>query len=155
MQIGRRIAFDIGKARIGVAASDFHAILASPQQHIKRVTDEQAVVEMVKAIAEFEPIAVYVGLPVNLRNEVTESTRDSIRLAKLLSAFTPVPVYLIDERLTTSVASKAMTNAGKNQKEQRSSIDSAAATVILEQAIQAERMHGEVQASLAKDYPNA
>ena len=154
MQTGRRIAFDIGKARIGVAASDFHAILASPQEHIKRVTDEQAVVAMVKVIAEFEPIAVFVGLPVNLRNESTDSTRDSIHLAKQLAGLTPCPVYLVDERMTTSVASKAMTNAGKSQKDQRSSIDSAAAAVILEQALEAERKHGSIQAQLAKEYPN-
>ncbi len=155
MQTGRRIAFDVGKARIGVAVSDFHAILASPAEHIKRAADELAVEEMLKVVIEVEATGVYVGLPINLRGESTESTRDAVALAKQLASVTDVPIYLIDERLTTSMASKALSNAGKSTKDQRAFIDSAAATVILEHALEVERRTGEVTAQLAKDYIDA
>ena len=155
MRTGRRVAFDVGKARIGVAVSDFHAILASPSEHIKRTSDEQALTLMRDVLIESEAIEVYVGLPVNLRGESTESTKDAVAIAQQLADLTEIPVYLIDERLTTSVASKAMSNAGKSSKEQRGSIDSAAATVILEQALEVERRNGAVSAMLAKDYSDA
>ena len=155
MQSGRRVAFDVGMARIGVAISDFHAILASPAEHIKRVDDNGAIDSMCAVISENDAIAVYVGLPTNLKNQATASTHDAVALAKALAAKTEVPVYLIDERLTTSVAAKAMRAAGKDSRQQRSFIDSAAAAVILEQALELEKRDGRVNAQLAKEHTDA
>ncbi|MFM6962936.1 MAG: Holliday junction resolvase RuvX [Micrococcales bacterium] len=155
MRSGRRIAFDVGQARIGVAISDFHGILASPAEHIKR-SEIDAAVEMMAAVAiNHDALEIYVGLPINLRGEATESTRDAVAVAKALAGKTDIPVYLIDERMTTSVAAKAMRQAGKSSKEQRAFIDSAAAAVILEQALDAEKRLGSVNTQLAKDYTDA
>ena len=135
--------------------SDFHAILATPAEHIARKSDEQAISEMLRVVADAEAVEIYVGLPVNLKNESTVSTKDAVDMAQSLAALTETPVYLIDERMTTSVARQALTAAGKSSKTQRAYIDSAAAAVILEVALEAERTSGVVTAQLAKDYPNA
>ena len=135
--------------------SDFHAILATPAEHIVRKSDEHAIREMLRVVADAEAVEIYVGLPVNLKNESTASTKDAVDIARSLAALTETPVYLIDERMTTSVARQALTAAGKSLKTQRAYIDSAAAAVILEVALEAERTSGVVTAQLAKDYPNA
>ena len=57
------------------------------------------------------------------------------RLAELTSA----DVRLIDERFSTTSASRALTGAGKSAKKQRPVIDQAAAVVILESALDVDR----------------
>lgn len=140
MRSGRRIAFDVGKARIGVAMSDFHAILATPAPHIVR-TDK--LVDSVNAatvlIAENDCIEAYVGLPVNLQNRATASTEDAISFARLLAEHIPIQVRLIDERFTTTTAAMSLRAAGHTAKDQKSIIDSAAAAIILEQALALEK----------------
>jgi putative Holliday junction resolvase len=53
-----------------------------------------------------------------------------------------VPVRLIDERFTTVAAAERLQAAGKRTREQRGSIDAAAATLILEHALALERAKG-------------
>lgn len=140
MLIGRRYAFDVGKARIGVAASDPHAILCSPQPHIKREGDLEASCKAaLQILISEDAICAYVGLPVNLQNKNTASTRDAIDFARQLQALTEIPVRLIDERLSTTAAAASLREAGHSAKQQKGIIDSAAAAVILEQALAVEK----------------
>jgi putative Holliday junction resolvase len=149
---GRKIALDVGKVRIGVALSDFYNVLSSPQPHIERKTDELALDAVLRLLAEEEIQQIFVGLPTNLRNESTESTRDAIAFAKLLAARTSIPISLLDERLTTNLASTALRSAGKSAKAQRAYIDSAAAAVILESALEFERNTGSVAGQAIGDF---
>jgi putative holliday junction resolvase len=144
MQPGRRVAFDIGKSRIGVAVSDPHGILASPRDFVSRAADdEKTFSDLVDIISEAGAIAVFVGLPANLKNQNTESTRDAIAIARQLAKLAEIPVRMVDERFTTKIASSAMSQAGKSTRHQRAGIDSAAAAIILETALDYERLKEE------------
>lgn len=107
---------------------------------------------MLEVCNEVEAIEIYVGLPINLKGQSTESTKDAVAVAKQLATQSSAPVILVDERLTTTAASRSMTEAGKSVKNQRSYIDSAAAALILEQALETERQTGSVKGTAAKDY---
>ena len=140
MRSGRRIAFDVGKARIGVAISDFHAILATPAAHITRSANlAESVMAAKLLIEEHECVEVYVGLPVNLQNKATASTEDAVAFAKLLAEDSSLEIRLIDERFTTTSAANSLRAAGHTAKDQKSIIDSAAAAIILEQALALEK----------------
>jgi putative Holliday junction resolvase len=139
MRLGARVAFDVGKARIGVAVSDTHGILSSTRPAIKRTSDQAAISEMKKLVLEHDAIEIYVGLPLNLKNLETESTQDSVQLARQLAQECSVPVFLVDERMTTKIASSALRELGKDSREQRKAIDSAAAALILDFALEQER----------------
>ena len=153
MRFGRRIAFDIGKARIGVAVSDAHGILASPRDFIPRKIElSETITAMVAFIDSEEAIEVYVGLPTNLRNEETLSTADSLLVATALAGVTSVPVRLIDERLTTKIATGSMRETGQTSRQQRSNIDSAAACVILEDALKFELANAQAAGFLVSEY---
>ncbi len=153
MRSGRRIAFDVGKARVGVALSDFHAILATPIAHLNRTADLAAVITKACEIAtENEVIEIYVGLPLNLKNESTLSTEDAVAFARALSLQAEVGVRLIDERLTTTSAASALRSAGHAAKTQKGLIDSAAAAVILEQAISQEKLSNVAPGIAIEDY---
>ena len=138
---GRRLAVDVGKARIGVAITDIHAILASPLGTVARANDLQAsIVEVMNlAIEQGELLEIYVGIPVNLNGLVTESTRDSLVFAETLAEGTKIPVRLVDERMTTSIANAQLLQIGKSQKSARSTIDQMAAVAILEYALTVEK----------------
>ncbi len=140
MRTGRRLAIDVGKVRIGVAASDFHSILASGVATVQRGADmESAVSELVQLIIEIEPIEIYVGYPISLSGLGSSSTSDAVVLASALAAKVDVPIRLIDERLTTVTAANALKASGRDSKSGRKFIDQIAATVILEQAMEMEK----------------
>jgi putative Holliday junction resolvase len=141
---GRRLAIDVGKARIGLAITDIHAILASPLTTVQRV---ESVVDSVDAVLQEAAVAgeifeIYVGVPVNLRGVSTPSTEDSLMFAEALRAKTEVPVKLLDERLTTAMANSQLKQVGKSQKDSRSTIDQMAAVAILEFALSVESNTG-------------
>lgn len=153
MRTGRRVAFDIGKARIGVAVSDIHGILASPRDFVSRSIEQAASIDLLLEILMNEtPIEIYIGLPINLRNEATESTKDALTMALALQSKTQTSVRLIDERMSTRLASAAMSSSGKSTRQQRGSIDSASAAVILETALQFEKSTGQVPGELVSEY---
>jgi len=138
---GRRLAVDVGKARIGLAISDIHAILASPLATVDRESDVQKSIDEILALAatEGDVYEIYVGVPVNLQGSVTPSTLDAVYFATLISESTTLSVLLIDERLTTSLANSQLLAIGKSQKSARSTIDQMAAVAILEYALTLEK----------------
>ena len=139
MRTGRRLAIDVGKVRVGLAISDSHGILASPLTTITRDSLSESLEALFNSVEEFEAILeMYVGLPINMKGEMTSSTQDALSLASQIASATKVPVRLIDERLTTSLANQQLRSLGKSQKDARSSIDQMAAVALLEYAFQVE-----------------
>jgi putative Holliday junction resolvase len=142
--MARKMAIDIGRARLGIAISDPSGILASPLDSITRSAEEYVTVrEIIRLIDDNEIQELYIGDPVSLSGEQTLSTDDARSFASLLQASTAVPVRLIDERLTTVSAARNLRESGKNARTSKSIIDSASAVVILESVLQTERVSGE------------
>jgi len=143
-RIGVRVAIDVGTARVGVAASDADGTLAFPVTVLKRDQRSQRDVdELVALVSERNAVEVLVGLPQTLRGRDSSSTVDARAYAALLAArIDPVPVRLVDERLSTVSAQQQLHAAGRNTKRSRSVIDAAAAVVLLETALDRERNTG-------------
>ena len=138
MQRGRRIAFDYGDVRIGVAISDPDSILASPLTTLSS-GDPKLFARISELIAEHEPMAIFVGEPLNLSGESSTSAQKAAIFAEKLRTEFNLPVTMIDERLSTVSATNAMRQSGVNSKDARNKIDMAAAVSILEQAIAIEK----------------
>lgn len=142
--MGRKLAIDIGRARLGIAISDLSGILSSPLDSVRRIADDsETIKEILKIVADNEVQEIYVGDPVSLSGEITPSTDDARNFASVLQSTTAIPVRLIDERLTTVTAARNLRDSGKNAKTSKSLIDSASAVVILEAVLQVERVSGE------------
>lgn len=140
MRQGVRIGVDVGKARIGIARTDFHAMLATPVETVARGDGD---LERVLAICrEVDAIEVVVGLPLSLSGANTPSTDDAIDFARLLAASAALPVRLVDERLTTVSAQAALHASGRNSRNSRAVIDQVAATILIQHAVDAERSSG-------------
>lgn len=138
------MGIDVGKVRVGVAASDLHGMLATPVETIQRQVDGTGDVDRIANLcAERDVLEIVVGLPLALAGHHTASTADAVAFAERIAASLPaVPVRLVDERLSTVSAHSALRSAGKKQKGTRTIIDQVAAVIILQHALDAERSSG-------------
>lgn len=138
MQRGRRLAFDFGDVRIGVAVSDQDSILATPVETLlaKREDLWDRIFDL---LAEYEPVLVYVGRPIHLSGNESDSTTKAELFASELRERFDIEVIMIDERLSTVSAQRSMRQAGLTARESKSAIDQAAAVAILEMALDLEK----------------
>lgn len=140
MRRGVRLGVDVGRARVGVARSDRDGLLATPVETIPRA--EAGRDAFARLVAELEAIEVVVGLPLSLKGGDTASTTDAREFALALATWVDVPVRLVDERLSTVSAQRALRDSGRKSKGSRPVIDQVAAVIILQNALDAERGSG-------------
>lgn len=142
MRQGVRLGIDVGTARVGVACSDRHGVLATPVETLARHDD---VIGSIRRLVDaYEAIEVIVGLPLSLGGGDTASTQDSREVAAAIALALPgVPVRLVDERLTTVTASRALRESGRTAKNSRSVIDQVAAVILLQHALDHEKARGD------------
>lgn len=141
MRAGVRLGIDLGSVRIGVAASDPSGFLASPVETVRRGPgDLDRLAALTVERAAFE---VLVGLPRSLSGRdgpAAEGARDWS--AVLAARLAPVPVRLVDERLSTVSATRDLRAAGTGSRKARGVVDQAAAVVLLQNALDTERSTG-------------
>lgn len=140
-QRGARLGIDPGDARIGVATCDPSGILATPVETVSRGDGD---LDRIADLAEeLGAVLVYVGLPRSLSGgEGPAAGKVRAFVQELASRVAPLPVHLVDERMSTVSAEAVLRDRGKKGKKRRAVVDQAAAVVILQSAIDAERAQG-------------
>jgi putative Holliday junction resolvase len=128
------IAIDPGSVRTGVAACDRGEVLASPVATLER---EAAVTGVAAIVAEREALGVIVGLPLSMSGEEGTAAQTARSYAESLARALTVPVYLVDERLTTVAAGAALRAGGHDSRSARRVVDQAAATALLQGVLDA------------------
>ncbi|MGI8652231.1 MAG: Holliday junction resolvase RuvX [Geodermatophilaceae bacterium] len=130
---GRRLGIDVGSVRVGVALSDPYGLLATPLVTLPRdrgAADQRRIADLVR---EHEVVEVVVGLPLHLSGAQSAGSQEasaySVAVATLIE---PVPVRLVDERLSTRAASAALAARGLDSRAQRGVVDQTAAAIILQ-----------------------
>jgi len=134
MTTGRRLGIDVGSVRVGVALSDPAGILASPLVTLARDSRSgRDLVKLGELVLEHGVVEVIVGLPRHLSGHQGASAKDARDYAERLGRrIDPVPVQLVDERLSTVSASRTLREQGVRRHDQRIVIDQAAAAYILQ-----------------------
>jgi putative Holliday junction resolvase len=143
MKYGRRIAFDYGQVRIGVAVSDNSGLIATPIATLL-TNDPDLTAQLFALFHEYEPLYIVVGEPKHLSGASNPSLVAANEFAESLRLFTEVPIHLIDERMSTVSAARNLRNAGFNAKSSKGMIDAMAAASILESALERERIAGDL-----------
>ncbi|MEY4657733.1 MAG: hypothetical protein RL466_546 [Actinomycetota bacterium] len=138
MERGRRIAFDYGDVRIGVAASDADGILASPLT-VLQSHDRELFKKISALFQEIDPVVIYVGLPVNMSGSESESSKKARSFATELEKLTNARISLVDERLSTVSAQAKARAVGKTVRQSKENIDALAAVEILEAGLSHDR----------------
>ena len=128
---------------MGVAASDPSGTFAHPVETLSRDESGADVAAIAALVIERAAVEVVVGLPrllSGLEGTAARIARDyAVQLAGRVA---PVPVRLVDERLTTVAAHKRLHDSGVPGRGQRSVVDQAAAVLILQSALDAEASSG-------------
>lgn len=168
MSRGVRLGIDVGAARVGVARSDPQGTLAVPVETIhltkssaakaeqsgksgRRISDKRSGGQLVdpierisQLVEEYEVAEIFVGHPVGLSGKKGPAAELAEEFANKLAASTPdITVRLLDERLSTVQAQQNLHSSGISTRQGRSVIDQAAAVIILQTALDAERSNGE------------
>jgi len=138
---GIRLAIDVGSVRIGVAGCDPGGVLSTPLATVRRGEGDLA--EIARLCAEREVIEVIVGLPTSLSGQAGRAAADARAFAtQLADRIAPVEVRLVDERFTTTLAHSALRAGGRDSKQRRFTVDKAAAALLLQSALDSERLTG-------------
>jgi putative holliday junction resolvase len=142
LRAGIRLAIDVGSVRIGVARCDGDGRLASPLTTVRRGRgDLDAIADLAAAD---DVIEIIVGLPVGLSGREGRAAAEARRFAVALDRrVAPVPVRLVDERFTTVIAHDALRQSGSDSRARRPRVDSAAAALLLQGALDLERSTGQ------------
>lgn len=136
---GPVLGLDLGDVRIGVALSDPERRLAVPigTVHVGRPPGElRAIAGLVN---EHGATLIVLGLPLSMSGERGPRAQLTESFAETLRTFVAVPVALIDERLSTAEAERALRTAGVRGKDRRAVVDASAAAVILQGWLDANR----------------
>lgn len=143
---GLAMGIDLGEARVGVAMADTLGMFAHPRETIRRAMDkgaaaDKAVLARIAEITGQEKVRVIVlGLPRNMDGTEGPAAAKARAFAEKLRATTACEVRLIDERLTTVAAQKALHASGRNVKQGRAVIDQVAAQMILQTFLDGEAL---------------
>lgn len=139
---------DVGTVRIGLARSDATGLLAVPLDAV--AAGETALAAMLRLLEEWEPIEVYVGLPLHMSGAEGSSADMARAWAANLAERTAVPIRLMDERLSTVQAQRALHAGGRSTRQSRSEIDSASAVMVLQAVLDAEAATGRAPGELVE-----
>ncbi|MCP3938312.1 MAG: Holliday junction resolvase RuvX [Actinomycetia bacterium] len=136
----RAIGIDLGSKRIGVSLSNTEGTLATPFDTVVRTGDMGRDHRAIKVLVdEAEAEVVVVGLPLSLDGtdgpQAIKYRKEAIRMAKVVG----VPVEVHDERFTTVTADSYLMEADLDSRQRRKVIDKVAATVMLQDWLDAAR----------------
>ena len=131
--MGRILAIDYGLKRTGIAVTDPLKIIATPLDTIQTAS----LITFLKVYSEKEEIELFViGMPKTLDNQDSSIASHVRGFIKKISKILPtIPIQEVDERFTSSIAQKAIIEAGvkKKDRQNKSTIDKISATLILQE----------------------
>jgi putative transcription antitermination factor YqgF len=127
------IGVDPGQKRVGIALGQGELAIG-----IKTVDRATAVAEVLQIAEEKSAARIYVGKPTSLGGGETKSTTDAAEFA-----ISSVPVFMLDERLTSTQSQRNLRETGHSVKSSRHVIDAEAARLIVELAIACKHNCGE------------
>jgi putative Holliday junction resolvase len=131
----RALGVDFGEVRIGLALSDETRTLASPLTTLRRRRGKRPPLARIEVAAKAHQVRdVVVGLPLDLSGEETAWSGEVRRMAAELGTRLQVPVHLVDERMTSVRAERAVRGIGlpRTKREDKDRVDAAAAAIILQ-----------------------
>jgi len=130
----RYLGLDLGTKSLGIAITDRSCTIASVLKVIKFNSNDYsyALKEVLNILNEYEISKIALGLPKNMNNSCGFASERSMNFKKLLEEKTDIPIYLVDERLSTTEAENILLSADMSREKRKKVIDGVAAQIILE-----------------------
>lgn len=130
----RYLGLDLGTKTLGVAITDKTRSLVSLLKVIKFPEEnyDLAIEELLTILDSYDISKIALGWPKNMNNSLGEASKRSISFKNKLQSMTNIPIYLVDERLTTLEAENILLESDMSRKKRKKIIDGVAAVLILE-----------------------
>lgn len=128
---GRILALDPGTVRMGAALSDPLGVTVKNLGSFEGTGRKQFLEHAKNLVKKHLPVAVVVGVPINMDGTRGEMAKKAEKFARSLKSVLDVPVKMVDERLTTSEAERMLISADVSRKKRKNIIDGTAASIIL------------------------
>ena len=125
-------AVDYGLKRTGIAVSDAQGRMAFPRRTLILSTRERFFAELAACLAEEAPAAIVVGLPLSMDGSESLTTRQVRHFVERLKRRTDLPVFWMNEQLSSHEAEQDLREAGARGAYGRGVVDQQAACRILE-----------------------
>ena len=129
---GTVLAFDLGLKRTGVASGELSLGIAHPLTVLQADSTETRVAAIGRLVAEWQPVLLVMGLPTHADGSEHEMTRVAKNFARKLESHFKLPVFLVDERHTSTAAESALHARGIHGKKNKALTDAVAAQLILQ-----------------------
>lgn len=132
---GALMGLDPGSRTIGVAVSDGLRLTATGLETIHRRKFAEDAARLAEIARHRDIVGVVVGLPLNMDGSTGPRAQSARAFARNVAAALDLPVALFDERLSSFAAEEAMAASGVPYRRRAGRIDSVAAAVILQGAL--------------------
>jgi putative Holliday junction resolvase len=126
------LGFDFGMKRIGVAVGQTVTQSANPLGMVNAKQGMPDWVALTKFVKTWHPDALVVGIPLNMDGTEQPLTAAAQLFVERLKERFQLPVYGMDERLTSVEAKARLFSEGGYKALQKTSVDSVAAQLILQ-----------------------
>ena len=126
------LAIDYGQKRTGIAVSDTGGSMAFPRKTILMRTRAAFFEELLALIEAEATDAIVIGLPINLDGEESLTTRQVRNFSKSLARRTTLPLFWMEEALSSYEAERDLRDAGRSAAQGRAVLDQQAAVRILQ-----------------------
>jgi len=132
MAYGKVLALDWGEKRCGWALSDTGQTLSARHATYTRRTLEQDLDFFADLVKSEAVVEVALGVPYNMDGSSGPQVQAILAIKPLLEQRLGLPVYDVDERLTSAEAERALIEGGLSRKRRKGKRDALAATLILQ-----------------------
>lgn len=128
----RILALDHGTRRIGVALSDETKTIAQPLEYIPAEPFAEFLERLKKILAEKEVDFILVGMPRNMDGSYGPATQKVQSFIAVLKNAVTVPIKTWDERLTSTMANRVLTQGNVRRDKRKEKVDAMAAAILLQ-----------------------
>lgn len=128
---GLCLAFDFGESRIGVAQGELSVRIATPLTTVSGSSNQEKFNRIQTIIQEWQPEYLVVGLPIHLDGQEHELTHLARKFGQRLNGRFHLPVFFVDERLSSLHAESLLRQAQVFGRKQKAVLDQVAAQAIL------------------------
>lgn len=132
---GALFGLDLGTKTIGLALSDIGRSIASPLDTIRRSKFQADLAELRRHIDRHKPVALVLGLPVNMDGTEGPRAQATRAFARNAAAAIDLPIVFWDERLSTAAVTRTLIEADASRKRRGAVVDKLAAAYILQGAL--------------------
>jgi putative Holliday junction resolvase len=140
---------DLGTKTIGLSVSDLGRRFSTPRPVLKRIKFTQDAELLLTFAAKEKVVAFVIGLPVNMDGSSGPRVQATRAFVRAMADKTDIPFVYWDERLSTVAAERALLEMDVSRAKRSERIDSAAASFILQGAL--DRLSGLARVSATSD----